>query len=85
MSELLPSRQNEGYGACDDEGGGLFPKTLFFGAVPDYELLTSREVQSCSLLPSINPSAALNGRHLPLHKGGIGRSRASAGNGEGER
>ena len=20
MSELLPSRQNEGYGACDDEG-----------------------------------------------------------------
>ena len=44
MSELLPSRQNEGYGACDDEGGGLFPKTLLLGAVADYELLNSREV-----------------------------------------
>ena len=85
MSELLPSRQNEGYGACDDEGGGLLPKTLFFGAVSDYELPNSRAVPSERLLPSINPSAALNGRHLPLHKGGIGRSRASAGNGEGER
>ena len=26
-----------------------------------------------------NPSAALYGRHLPLHKGGFGRSRASGG------
>ena len=26
MSELLPSRQNEEYEACDDEAEGLFPK-----------------------------------------------------------
>ena len=83
MSELLPSRQNEGYGACDDEGGGLFPKTLFCREVSDYELPNSRAVQSERLLLSINPSAALNGRHLPLHKGGFGRSRASGANGDG--
>ena len=76
MSELLPSRQNEGYGACDDEGGGLFPKTLFCRAVSDYELPNSRAVQSERLLLSINPSAALNGRHLPLHTGGFGACRA---------
>ena len=75
MSELLPTRQNEGYGACDDEGGGLFPKTLFCREVSDYELPNSRAVQSERLLLSINPSAALNGRHLPLHKGAIGAYR----------
>ena len=115
MSELLPSRQNEGYGACgnggpgeaqrqrvrrgeeeqrsdcafrpqggnkgcgacDDEGGGLFPKILLLGAASDFELLISREVPSERLLPSINPSAARNGRHLPLHKGGFAAYRPS--------
>ena len=110
MSELLPSRQNEGYGACgnggpgeaqrqrvrrgeeeqrsdcafrpqgenkgcgacDDEGGGLFPKGLFFGAASDYGLLNSRAVHYKILVQCSNPSAALNGRHLPLHKGGLG-------------
>ena len=59
-------------GGSPEGGGGLFPKTLFFGAVSDYELPNSRAVPSERLLPSINPSAALNGRHLPLHKGGFG-------------
>ena len=39
-----PQGGNKGCGACDDEGGGLFPKTLLLGAVADYELLNSREV-----------------------------------------
>ena len=77
MSELLPTRQNEGYGACDDEGGGLFPKILLLGAASDFELLISREVPSERLLHSINPSAARNGRHLPLHKGGFAAYRPS--------
>ena len=62
-------------GGSPEGGGGLFPKTLFFGAVSDYELPNSRAVPSERLLPSINPSAALNGRHLPLHKGGFGTYR----------
>ena len=72
-------------GGSPEGGGGLLPKTLFFGAVSDYELPISREVPSENLVQSINPSAAHIGRHLPCVKGGIGRSRASAGNGEGER
>ena len=72
-------------GGSPEGGGGLFPKGLFFGAASDYGLLNSRAVHYKILVQCSNPSAALNGRHLPLHKGGIGRSRASAGNGEGER
>ena len=36
MSELLPSRQNEGYEACDDESGGLLQRTHFSDALLDY-------------------------------------------------
>ena len=45
MSELLPSRQNEGYEACDDEAEGLFPSGQYFRAASDYELLNSRAVR----------------------------------------
>ena len=36
MSELLPSRQNEGYEACDDESGGLLQRTRSLTAPLDY-------------------------------------------------
>ena len=42
-------------------------RQLIIGSHSDYHLLGN------------NPSAALYGRHLPLHKGGFGRSRASGG------
>ena len=45
MSELVPSRQNEGYEACDDEAEGLFPSGQYFRAASDYELLNSRAVR----------------------------------------
>ena len=59
-------------GGSPEGGGGLFPKGLFFGAASDYGLLNSRAVHYKILVQCSNPSAALNGRHLPLHKGGLG-------------
>ena len=43
MSELLPSRQNEGYEACDDESGGLLQRTHFSDALLDYSAAHNRK------------------------------------------